>query len=773
MKHLHLKAILLLGVAPLALSTIAVAQTTLPPLAVETKAKAKRAKSAKSAPAAPVPAAAPSEASAPVESTQRTAPPASPLSDTPLATQTTAGDIQRNEISNITDLGNTTEPGVEYSPRTDGFNIRGMEGARITTVIDGIPLPFVENSARASTASINAPTNADGGGATFDFRSISALDILRGADSSRVGSGGLGGAVVLRTLEPEDIITTGSNWGGLSKASYDSRDKSYNGSLALAGRAGPWSGLVQGSYTRGHETDNQGSNGSYGATRTEPNPLDFDQSNLLAKIRHTDASGHRFGVTAERYKYDADGDLMTNWNRGSLVSATGYNPFNFFGNEMTERQRVSLDYSYRAPMLGGLVDTAFATLYWQELNRSSGADGTQRGGTSYLRDVDFEHESIGFVGGMSGRFQTESFNHRWQTGIDVARFTSTQLTTVLPATAFGNTQADIPKVDGTTFGIYIDDRISLPGSRFALTPGVRFDWHEYTPKASEDYDDNSGSGLFPIPDKHTGTRVSPKLLATYQAADKIELFAQWAAAYRAPTVNELYSNFTNPVTGYAQVGNPDLKAETGHGIEIGANVGDENLGGRITAFHNWYRNFIVAGDLTPDPAYPTLPFGVARFYNIDEVQISGVELKAHKRFSNGIRLHGGLAYTYGEDGDGNLVPTIAPIKGLLGIGYDEENWGVNLTGIFVGKYRDDYADSSRADTTFDAPGFAIANLSAWWEPTFVSGLRIQGTIKNLFDETYYEALALRTVNLSASAAQPQEFYSAPGRTFILSATHRF
>lgn len=181
----------------------------------------------------------------------------------------------------------------------------------------------------------------------------------------------------------------------------------------------------------------------------------------------------------------------------------------------------------------------------------------------------------------------------------------------------------------------------------------------------------------------------------------------------------------------------------------------------------------MAGDLEPDPNYPELSFGVARFKNVDEVRIRGIEFKAHKRFANGFILHGGLAYTHGEDGDGNLIPTIAPFKALAGIGYDGGNWGADLTGIFVGKYRDDYADPNRVDTTFDAPSYAIANLNTWWEPAFFNGLRIQAGVKNLFDKTYYDALSLRNVDLTAAAAQPLEFYSSPGRAFILSATQKF
>ncbi|MFV0294491.1 MAG: TonB-dependent hemoglobin/transferrin/lactoferrin family receptor [Hyphomicrobiaceae bacterium] len=687
-----------------------------------------------------------------------------------MATQTTGQTIRRDEIGSITDLGNATEPGVEYSSRTDGPSIRGLEGPRVTTVIDGIPVPFLEDNIRSDTAGANSPTNADGGGAAFDFFSISALDVLRGSDSSRIGPGAMGGAIVIRTLEPDDLLEKGRDWGGLSKVTYDGRDGSIAGGIAIASRAGPVSVLLQGSYKDGNEMDSNGKDGSFGARRTKPNPLDYDQDNVLFKLRLNEGSGHRFGITAERYKRDADAELMTNWNRS--FGPTGYAPGNYLGHDGVERRRTSFDYSYRA-MERGLVDTAFATAYWQDLTKYSGADGWRRNNSFYDRNVAMGQETLGFVGGMTGTVATGSLAHKWRIGMDMSTFRFAEYTTVVPASPFGNSQADIPKVNGDKFGIYIEDRLSFVGSRFAVTPGVRLDWHRYKPVQTEGWNDNSGSGVFDFPGENSATGVAPKVLGTYQAARNVEFFAQWSASYRAPTVSELYSNFTNPVTGYASLGNPGLDPERGQGVEVGANAGDKDFGGRVAVFYNWYRNFILQGDLQPDPGYPFLPFGVARYENVEDVKIGGVEVRGHKKFRNGIRLHGALAYTYGEDGEGNMLPTVAPIKGIVGIGYEAATWGVDLTGIFVGKYRDNFDDPTRVDSTFDAPSYAVANLAAWWEPAMFKGMRIQASVKNLFDETYYEALSVRTVNLSSSGSQPMEFYSAPGRNFLLSLTQKF
>lgn len=699
-------------------------------------------------------------------------------SDTPLATQTTGEEIAKKEIGSISDLGNTTEPGVDYSKRTDGPVIRGLSGPRVATIIDGIPIPYLENFARSGGPS-GSTTNSDGGGSSFDFASLSALDVLRGADSSRLAAGVLGGAFVLRTLEPEDLIEEGRSWGGLTKLTYDSEDSSIAGSLAVAGRVGATSALLQGSYKRGHETENQGTVDSYGATRTKPNPADIDQSNLLFKLRHDIEGGHRIGFTAERFERDADIDMATSWN--DTPGGTRFPSNAYFGNDDTRRERVSVDYNYVSPDDGGFIDTAGVTAYWQRLTKNSGTHGTQinaanPGGYPYLRDNEISEAAFGLTGRLSGGFTVGTYEHRVLMGFDVSSFKTEQFTISIPPTSLGS-QADIPEVDGTKFGFFVEDRIGFANTGFALTPGIRFDWHSYDPQPTPGYGANPGGGGFPAPTKNSGSNVSPKLLATYQATPSLELFAQASASYRAPTVSELYMNFTNAAGGYAQLGNPDLKAETGLGLEVGANLGTEDFGGRVAVFHNRYRNYIQDTPLIPDPInYPGFFTGIGSFENLARVHISGIELKAHKLFDNGIRLHGAFSYAYGKDVVADeALRSVAPFKAIAGIGYERENWGVDLTAIFVGKVREDGPqDNGRGGTydTFDAPGYGIVNLSGWWEPEQIKGMRIQAGVYNLFDKTYYNAAATQDINENAPP-QPLVFYSEPGRTFKLSLTHKF
>lgn len=138
------------------------------------------------------------------------------VADTPLATATSAEEIAKKDITNFKDLGNTTDPGLSFV-KGQGVYLRGLGGSRVVTLIDGIPIPYLQNTARNGGGGPTATTNADGGGDSFDFSALSAVDVVRGTDSSRAGSGALAGAVVLRTLEPNDIIPADRDWGGVAK----------------------------------------------------------------------------------------------------------------------------------------------------------------------------------------------------------------------------------------------------------------------------------------------------------------------------------------------------------------------------------------------------------------------------------------------------------------------------------------------------------------------------------------------------------------------------
>lgn len=146
------------------------------------------------------------------------------VSDSPATTVTTRATLEKKQVDELKDFGNTVDPSVTYNEASKSVNIRGLEQDRVLTLTDGIPIPYFFDDVY----------RFGGGADTYDFNSLASVDVLHSADSSRAGSGALGGALVLNTLEPEDLITDGNSYGGQIKFGYAGSDRSLTAAGAVA-----------------------------------------------------------------------------------------------------------------------------------------------------------------------------------------------------------------------------------------------------------------------------------------------------------------------------------------------------------------------------------------------------------------------------------------------------------------------------------------------------------------------------------------------------------
>lgn len=710
------------------------------------------------------------EADAPVvldPVTLRGAAPAAAPGAMPSTTTVERQELDRAQVNSLTDLARRTA-GVAFNRRTNSVNIRGLEGPRVLTTVDGIRIPYLQDGAR----------QANGGTDSFDFDSLSTLDLMRGADSSTFGSGALGGVVAVRTLDPEDLLPGDKTLGVLTKSGYDSADDSWFGNAAVATRVADTFLLVQGGYRRGHETDNQGSVGGVGATRSLPNPEDYDQISGLVKLHQHFDGGHRVGLTGEMFERDEDFD-----GRTTQTLTGNYRPGDYRNGEAVERQRVSLDYVYEAPE-DGLVDAARAILYWQRLVRTATVDAYRTTSVvgDFTRENDVEDTGFGFNGDATARFETGVVTHRLTAGLDLFAGETTQYsagTDSCPATGpytgryvacnnLHTNQADMPAVDTRSVGLFVEDEIGLaPG--FRLTPGLRFDWYSADPKLTDDYA-NSAAYTGELPASSSDWAISPKLLAEYDIAPDVVLYGQYAAGFRAPTVNELYLRFGAEGT-YLRTGNPDLEAETSNGFEVGVRYEGERYKAALVAFDTRYKNFIDTVQIAPPGGlYPQ--GGIVGYENIANARIYGLEASASVDITENWRAFASLAVQRGKDTDADVyLDSIPPLQAILGLGYATETWGVDVLTKLAAA-RDD------VDSGFKAPGYGVVDLTGWYEPKQVKGLRIAAGVYNLFDQTYYDALNVPDPTGtgapgSTGLAQPVEYYSEPGRSFKLTATLQF
>ncbi|WP_181707246.1 TonB-dependent hemoglobin/transferrin/lactoferrin family receptor [Chthonobacter rhizosphaerae] len=671
--------------------------------------------------------------------------------------------LDRAQVRSLTDLARR-ESGISFNRRTNSVNIRGLEGPRVLTTIDGIRIPYLQDGAR----------QANGGTDSFDFDSLSTLDLMRGADSSTFGSGALGGVVAVRTLDPEDLLPGDKTLGVLTKTGFDTVDRSWFSNAAVATRVADTFLLVQGGYRRGHETDNQGTVGGVGPTRSEPNPQDYDQVSGLAKLRQHFDGGHVVGLTGEIFDRDQDFD-----GRTTQTLAGNFRPGGYRNGEAVERQRVSLDYAFDAPE-DALLDAARAVVYWQRLVRTATVDAYRSTSVigPFTRENDVEDTGFGFNGDATARFETGAVRHAVTAGLDLFAGETTQYSAgrdSCPATGpytgrffacnnLHTNQADMPTVDSRSVGVFVQDEIGFLDGHARLTPGLRFDWYSEDPKLTRDYAD-SAAFTGALPPSSSDWALSPKLLAEYDVTDALTVYAQYAAGFRAPTVNELYLRF-GAVGTYLRTGNPDLEPETSDGFEVGARFDGERVDGRIAVFDTRYENFIDTVQIAPPGGlYPQA--GITGYENIANARIYGIEASASVDIAERWHAFASLAFQRGTNEDtGAYLDSIPPLQAVLGLGYATETWGVDVSTKLAAA-RDD------VNTGFKAPGYGVVDLTGWWEPEQVKGLKIAAGVYNLFDQTYYDALNVPDPNAAGRLAQPVEYYSEPGRSFKLTATYAF
>lgn len=724
----------------------------------------------------------------------------------PTTTTTERAEIQQRMVEDFQDLGRRVDAGVNFNSRTNSINLRGLDGNRVLTTIDGIRVPWL----------VDPRESAQGGLNSFDFDGLSSIDITRGADSSRYGSGALGGVVQLQTLNPEDLLADGKTFGTLVKGVYDSTDESWRANAAVAGRVNDTWMLVQGGYKAGNEIDNQGTIGGYGTTRTEANPRDFDQGNLLVKLHQYVDGGHRFGLTGELYNRKDDIDNM----RGTSSS---YEKGTLDSGEEVSRQRISGTYDYVAPDKSGWLDEAHVVGYWQRQKLNNTTDATRlfdgRGympaipaipfigfpGTAsgadlyygapygaYKRDNELKQDTYGFSGNGEKQVDLGSTSHTFRFGGDIygqklhqyswgedncpdvdwstipqyivpSRGPDGNFISVGPQSCrmLHTNSSDMPDVDSVVIGLFAEDDIDLMNGQFTLTPGVRFDWYEHKPKSTADYE-KSPNFSEAFLESTSDSRFSPKLRGTWHASNELDVFAQWSQGFRAPSALELYQNYGSPGS-YARIGNPDLKSETSNGFEVGAKYQADTYALSATVFNNYYRNFISQVQISPpDENYPV--GGVSGYRNLDRVQIYGVEVGGEWNFANNWRTWGSLAWAEGKNTDTDeYLNSVAPLRAIVGLGYATETWGSDVS-ITMASARDKVSG-----TGFVAPGYGIVDATVWWEPEQVKGLKLQAGVFNIFDQKYWDAISVPDGTSSAA----RDYYSEAGRTFRLAISHKF
>ncbi|MBO2613442.1 TonB-dependent hemoglobin/transferrin/lactoferrin family receptor [Shewanella algae] len=602
---------------------------------------------------------------------------------------------------------------IANGPRASAqqVEIRGLSGQRILQTIDG---------ARQNTSA--------GHRGTFfmDPELLSSVEVVRGPASSLWGSGAIGGVVSQNTKSAREMLDEGQSFGGYLKKGYETNGQRSKSSGAIYGAKGSIDWLLNGSYSDG---DN----------------IKAGNDNTL----ENSASRSRSGLAKFGWQLDEAQRLQLSGRINEISEAVPSNPATDVSNSVplvrrdSKDSNLTLDYSL-APSSNALLDLD-AKFYWNK------TDYDENRLTKGQFDTT-EYETLGFS--IANRSQWQGLKLTY--GLDGYR---DQIETFRDDS--GQSGQRPGNIDGESrvWGAFVAANIAL-GENWSLDPALRYDSFE-----------NESNNLGHSSDDDA---LSPSLALVWKTAPWLTLSARYDEAFRAPSVEEMYSSGTHycipPIPNFLPNGlcntfevNENLKAEKAKNKELKADMrfaelaGNDELALSLSVFRNDVDDFIEQRVTNPLHGIPGLEQNT-RWDNVDKARLTGFELTGKYRI-NQTRLSLSYGQTEGKDRhDGGYLANIPANKLVLDL-----SQGIMAGDMKLGTRVSYNASQDRVPE--DNPVNRYQDYTLWdvylaWEPAMgtFEGLRVDFAIENIGDEEYIQAW---------------QTLMDQGRNFKLSARYRF
>lgn len=661
--------------------------------------------------------------------------------------------VSSKDIDN--QMSSDVKQALQYTPGVDangsgrfgisGFNIRGVEGDRVKMMVDGVQQPTPYNPGATEQRKYSNAIEID---------TLQVIEVNKGPASTLYGSDAIGGAVMLRTKNPEDMLRTDGDEHRFGiKSSYTSADEQFKNTLSWAMRKGKLETLLMATYAQGSETETHSSGSDIeGPDRGAANPADTELSNFLGKAFYNISESNRLGVTIENYNRQYDEDEL-NYNGYTIMPGFTYTDnFNEDTNKRfraTVEQQVeintsiadSLDWSVSYQDSSSLSKNYDTTPFnGRRMRERDASDVTMQFDTQLSKLVNIngsDHELTYGFSYLKNDFELKNTDYKFDQG------------TVTP----GST--GIPDAKITQWGAFVQDQAFLMEDRLILTAGLRYDSFVADPSTDE--------GFTTEYDKNENDAFTAKLGSVYHINDNLAVFGQIGQGFKAPTVYDLYYFYDQ---GAIIEANPNLKAEKSLSYELGLRGKNEHARFELSTFYTDYTDFINQTKTGEQGGKDVLTKE-----NLDEVTIYGAELSSTINLDSLIDAPFGtytrlaVAYADGEDKTtGKSIDSVAPLTGTVGLGLERETFGTALNVKMVAAKDEWHSEDNR-----DAAGYTLVDVTAYYRP--ITDLTLRAGLFNALDKKYW-----LYSDLSGSAHDSQfskDFKSQPGRNWGISANYEF
>lgn len=685
------------------------------------------------------------------------------------------------------------EPGVTTGsgPRTmaEGPNIRGLSGDRVLTLLDGMRLTFQSGHK----------------GRTFiDMDQLKQVEVIRGPGSALYGSQAVGGVVAMETKDPSDYLAPDMKYGIRQKFGYQYANEELLSTTTLSIRlTDQVAVMTSGTFRAGENVrlggdlgrlDNSAQDTAANLSKFVWRPTPYDEAEFSVQATRQ-AAQIPFQANSMPTQRSSIADRV---NR-QITYRLGYthnDPANRYLDLRGFVYLTTLDVTEsRITDPDQRDDFGFDTFGYDIRNSMNFGDPSTHHhivtfGSEYFRN---KQESKG------SRYTSESFVYtpgqpcNPRAGLLPPRcgFVPPHFPTPIPAGLTAATtplgaETFFPSAKADTFALYVQDEMTII-DRVTLIPALRWDnWENRAPGRET---------------KSVGV-LNPKIGTVIQVTDFLFLTANYAHGFRQPTFGELFISGTH-LPGSVFRPNPDLKPERSRNIDAGFRLnvpkvlsGNDQLIFKGTYFRNTFKDFIdfVSGGTGrpmicnrnrptnipgPPPGFdPTQPVtipcpfidfrqgfvlgtllqqgqpSIQTFRNVPDALIHGVEAEFEWHAHENVVLSGNYTFTHGTDQtNGRPINNIPPNRGVLGIDYFYDAWGLNL-----GARSQMVADQDRVPVSDDpfvagtpTPGYVLFDIWANVQPakallpdlpkSWLQGFRLNLGVDNLTDRNYRRHLS--------------------------------
>ena len=660
------------------------------------------------------------------------------------------------------------------------INIRGVEGNRILTLIDGIPIPRFSYGRNGTYAASRLNY--------IDFSNLGNVEVLKGPGSSLYGSDAMGGVVSLRSLEPDDILEEGQANTFEISSPYNSQNSSYQPSLKYAFRDKDISGIFAISAGSQAELNRK-------TDRKYINDLDGDINSYYVKLIKSNRNTN-YDLTFENLNKDSTSIGSSYYNTETSLNSQK-------DTRESERTRLSLGINYESQE-DKFIDKFSAKIYSNSMENKSDyftdspASGRSAAKTENTK-VDLSQEMLGGNLQFTNKFNTRGTDQKLTYGFEINHNDASRLRDEFENGVKDGSYKSNPDSDILKMGFYIQDEIKF--DRWEIIPGIRYDVNNIDSSADDQWY-ASGSSYLADKEDAVGKPISkdysnwsPSIAAIYNVNNNLNFYGKYSKGFRAPSWEDLNSSriSLSPFFSYTTVGNPDLKEETSDNYEIGmkARTGNSDFG--IATFLNDYKNFLDKSNATGNVVFyqVTDPFNILnatpglgkaaieyQTRNVFDVKIYGIETDYKYHFSErnkGLSFTASASLVKGEnETDDENLDSVNPFTTVTTFDYlfPNNKLSASLINTYVGTPNPSksYEATTESDN-FIPDSFITTDLILKYKPS--ERLIADLGIYNLFDKTYYLWSDIRSNGLLGNDDKAYQRYAQPGTSVKVGFKWRF